>query len=658
MISVLLMAGAVQATAQTKPTQSPGTIAFNAPNAIHSMDAANTVYSSIQITGGTIKALSSQPIQGATNLPAGAAIYPGFIDSHSHAISLLLAQSTDPSGNPYWISLANVNVMLLPNCAKATPGSTTCFSAVKTQGTVNALLKAAKPNSAGWILGWNYEPARLACKVGGADTYGFQCPNFENQSKKPVLRQLDNLRSDVPVLITSESGHIVYVNTRALNALNICNVSAGATASCYNPIANVATERKLARTGQLDEDMALNAISTVEGLLASNYAGGSDQVLQFYENEIRSSLNLYSQLGYTTVQEGAASAILIKIYMAIAAGMAKTGKYLPVTMAFLEHDGTKPSGFSGSVTTAQSIQKDLAEGGFDMFVAGMKVFSDGSNQGFTGDMTSPVTYSNLNKPFLDSKIFAQPYDGLPDYGPNALTAAAKAAHAGGFPLWVHTNGNKAQTNVLGALTSRQSNTLRDVVVHFTMPTQAQVQSVPVNNVGVTFLANDYYYYYQPLCEQVLGTAATQNLYPAQWAQQSNLHYSLHSDAGVTPPAPLFGVWVASTRNYQRDNWLPKLSGACQAAVKASQRISRLQAMRAYTNEAAWLYHRETSGAAAPGIGSLQTNFAGDLVVLSADPLAPKTDLSTIYVLYTIHNGNIVYPASGSGPATSGPVWPK
>jgi predicted amidohydrolase YtcJ len=657
MISVLLIAGALQAAAQTKPTQSPGTIAFNAPNAIHSMDAANTVYSSIQITGGTISALSSQPIQGATNLPAGAAIYPGFIDSHSHAISLLLAQSTDPSGSPYWISLANVNVMLLPDCPTATPGSTTCFSAVKTQGTVNSLLKNATPNAAGWILGWNYEPSRLACKVGGADAYGFQCPNFENQSKKPVRRQLDDLRSDVPVLITSESGHIVYANTMALNKLNICNVSASPTAGCYNPITNVATERKLARTGQLDEDMALNAISTVEGLLANNYGGKSPtKVLQFYSNMIQSSLNLYSQLGYTTVQEGAASAILIKIYMDTAASMAKNGTYLPVTMAFLEYDGTKPSGFSGSVTTAQGLQKDLADGGFDMFIAGMKLFSDGSNQGFTGYMTSPVTYSNLNKPFTDANIFPQPYDGLADYGPSALTGAAKAAHAGGFPLWVHTNGNKAQTNVLGALTSQQSNTLRDVVVHFTMPTQAQVQSVPKNNIGVTFLANDFYYYYQPLCEQVLGTAATQNLYPAQWAQQTNLHYSLHSDAGVTPPAPLFSMWVASTRNYQRDNWLPKLSGACQAAVKTSQRISRLQAMRAYTSEAAWLYHRETSGAV-PGIGSLQTNFAGDLVVLSADPLSTK-DLSSIYVLYTIHNGNIVYPTSGNGPATSGPVWPK
>jgi predicted amidohydrolase YtcJ len=216
---------------------------------------------------------------------------------------------------------------------------------------------------------------------------------------------------------------------------------------------------------------------------------------------------------------------------------------------------------------------------------------------------------------------------------------------------------QAQTNVLKVLETYKSTALRDVVIHFTMPKRAQVKSVPQDRIGVTFLMNNFYYYYQPLCELILGTDATKHLYPAFWAQQHKLHYGLHSDASVTPPSPLFSMWVASTRNYQQGNWLPKLSAPCQAAVNTAQ-ISKLEAMRAYTSEAAWLYHRETTTGQQPGIGSLQQGFAGDLVVLSADPLAPNADLSQIYVLYTIHNGNIVYPASGSGPGTGPPIWPK
>ena len=62
--------------------------------------------------------------------------------------------------------------------------------------------------------------------------------------------------------------------------------------------------------------------------------------------------------------------------------------------------------------------------------------------------------------------------------------------------------------------------------------------------------------------------------------------------------------------------------------------------------------RETS------IGSLQKGYAGDLVVLSQDPMTAN-DLSQICVLYTIHNGNVVYQAPGAatGTCTPPPVWP-
>src|SRR5579872_4351597 len=107
-----LQAAAQVTTDFARPTPTPAPIIFNAPNAIHSMDASDTIYSSIQISGTIIGNLSKQTAPGAIPLPAGAAIYPGFIDSHSHAISVTLAQSLDPAGKPYWISLANVNVML------------------------------------------------------------------------------------------------------------------------------------------------------------------------------------------------------------------------------------------------------------------------------------------------------------------------------------------------------------------------------------------------------------------------------------------------------------------------------------------------------------------------------------------------------------------
>lgn len=680
LFSALAYAGAcLNAVAQTStisPSRPPGSITVNAPNAIHSMNASDTLYSSIQITNGTVSSLSNQPASNPTiTVPAGAAVYPGFIDSHSHAISLMLAASRDTSGNPYWISLANVNVMLLPNCTTPTPGSITCFTPITTQDEVNSLLQNTHPNAAGWILGWNYEPTRMVCtNKAGTLTLGPNCQNFEiwrldsrsKSGQQTALEQLDKLQSTTPLMVTSESGHIVYVNTPALHKLNICYVSTPGvkTPNCYEPTVNPEQETKLALAGQLDEDIAIYAISKIEGFLADNYAGTSkEKQLEFYSKQIQESLNLYSQLGYTTVQEGAASSGVIKIYMATATAMATHKEYLPVTMAFLEFDDKTANDFPSSVITAQQNQTALRDGSYDMFIAGMKVFGDGSNQGYTGYMSKTAKqsiplYRDQHSPFTLPAIFSQPYDGLPDYNEQGVTGAVIAAHNGGFPLWVHTNGREAQEMVLKALTTHPSKQLRDVVVHFTMATKEEVDLVPKDQIGVTFLMNNLYYYYQPLCEHILKPATTQNLYPAQWAQQKGLNYGLHSDTTVTPPSPLFSMWVASTRNYQQNNWFPKLSSTCQQSLNQSQqKISTLQAMRAYTSNAAWLYNRDTTNNSQPGIGSLQQGFAGDLVVLSADPLAPNANLSTIYVMYTIHNGNIVFPTSGDGPNTSPSVWP-
>ncbi|MFY0524052.1 amidohydrolase [Archangium gephyra] len=588
---------------------------------------------------------SGTPPAGAIQLPAGAAVYPGFIDSHSHAVSFLVPTINGPDGSPFWLNLANVNVMLQPNC----PAQPSCFAPMTTQDQVINALKSAKPNAIGWVLGWNYEPSRLSCN--GNKSYGFLCPdNFENANQQTALQQMDAIRSDVPMMVTSESGHIVYVNTKGLAALNLCP-SGSATAKCQAPIVNPSAEWKLAQNGQLDEDLAMSAASYILGQM-NEVMKTQDDPLPVFRQLITSSTRKYSQLGFTTVQEGAANPALIAAYVAVARAAP-----LPVRMALLDYIELSPSDaatYQKRIAVAAALRDSLA--GSDMFLAGIKLFADGSNQSYTGDMSSPVQYSNLNKPFTDSTIFPQqPYDGLPDLDANALGQVVQWAHAKQLPVFIHTNGNQAQANTIAALTGNPAAGIRDVIVHFTMPTQAQIQSLAkAGNIGVTFLMNDFYYYYQPLCEQVLEVSSTANMYPAAWAASAGLRLGLHSDTSVTPPSPLFSAWVASTRSVQAPAWMPALSPQCQAN-RTNQTISRLQAIKAYTSDAAWLYNRDAARTGITPIGSLQNQYAGDLVVFSADPLNPATDLSTVKVLYTVHNGKIVY----SDPTGSNPVvWPN
>src|ERR1044071_4025190 len=96
---------------QSLPAPVTGNVSFaGAAGRIRSMDPKLSTYSSVTGTNGVITALGAgPPPPGAPSIPAGAAIYPGFIDSHSHALSFLVPKITGSDGQPFWHNLANVN---------------------------------------------------------------------------------------------------------------------------------------------------------------------------------------------------------------------------------------------------------------------------------------------------------------------------------------------------------------------------------------------------------------------------------------------------------------------------------------------------------------------------------------------------------------------
>ena len=65
---------------------------------------------------------------------------------------------------------------------------------------------------------------------------------------------------------------------------------------------------------------------------------------------------------------------------------------------------------------------------------------------------------------------------------------------------------------------------------------------------------EYFYYWgMAMCQQVVGPtlATTYAPYPAADADKAGLRVTLHSDTPVSPPDPLFEVWIAKTRNTQQ-----------------------------------------------------------------------------------------------------------
>jgi predicted amidohydrolase YtcJ len=290
-------------------------------------------------------------------------------------------------------------------------------------------------------------------------------------------------------------------------------------------------------------------------------------------------------------------------------------------------------------------------------VAALKSFADGSPQGFTANLSGP--YLTLYEPFTDPKIFKQPYTGLPDVNGRDLHARLEAAHAAGFPMVIHQNGDKSITEAVDAMltASKPPAGKRDVVLHAPMITAEQLDKLGKRgDVVASFLIQNVHFWGLPECHQVLGLKSVVNMYPLRAAKQAKVRATLHSDSPVTTPYPLFEAWVAKTRRAQEMPWYAPFAKGCPRVFvddkvpPGDQSVSIADSVRALTVDAAWQYGMENVR------GSLAVGKYADMVVLSADPLAMESDpdqLKTVRVLRTVRYGEVIENARGEEP----PIWP-
>ncbi len=587
----------------------------------------------------------------------GQTLMPGFIDTHSHAMGWG-AGYTNIVLNKSWIDISSQNMFFKPppgdpRCASSSDYET-CFIPVQTQDDVLSRLETAVANAPAGsttpIVGFNYDPSRLGtCKICtppplapspcANNGVGFSCANFEDGH---ALQYLDALSTTIPIYIVSESGHIVYTNSVALQQQNICTPS-GPQTGCVVPSVNQTQEEQMAQFGQFNEDLALAA--------ESNLAAGNGSNPQAFVQIMTNAASGYAQHGYTLVQEGAASAAQTAVYE-----IATLDPKFPVTAALLIYDPKVPAKeIANEVDEASALRTAVAKNP-NLLIAGPKVFGDGSVQGLTayigGSGYLPgVTDNTLYAPSYG--IWSQPYVGGQDFTESDIANAATLAHRAGFPLFVHQNGTAAIQAALSAMqTAGTVPSLRDLMIHFSMATPSEIALAKQVGVDVTFLMENLYYLGLPLCQQLLGPATTAGFYPAASAIAAGLHVSLHPDTTVTAPDPLFAIWVANTRQTQQPPWYPNQKAAtCPVFMGANESISIAQGIKAYTIEGAYEYGLESE------LGSVEVGKKADFVIFSADPLSMEStpdNLQTIRTIATIHNGTY-FPNPN---ASQTPIWPN
>lgn len=130
-------------------------------------------------------------------------------------------------------------------------------------------------------------------------------------------------------------------------------------------------------------------------------------------------------------------------------------------------------------------------------------------------------------------------------------------------------------------------------------------------------------------EDRLGPERTRGAYAWRTLTDAGARLALGSDFPVESPNPMFGFHAAVTRQ--------AVSGAPEGGWYPEQRLTRAEALRGFTLDAAYAGFREHE------IGSLEVGKRADFVILDADPMtAPEADLPRIRPLATYVDGSLVF----------------
>ncbi len=271
----------------------------------------------------------------------------------------------------------------------------------------------------------------------------------------------------------------------------------------------------------------------------------------------------------------------------------------------------------------QAIELGLRSGLGDEWVrvGGVKIFSDGSLGSCTCHMLAPFVGTESNY-------------GLPTVPEEELHAAVIKAATNGIALAIHAIGDRANRNVLDALSHPAVR-----AAHCAMPHRIEhAQHLDPADID-RFAQLGVVASMQPIhatadmeiAERLLGRERCASSYAWQPLLRSGAILAFGSDAPVETFDPWRGIHAAVTRqrpdNTPPGGWHPELAISLQAALDA------------YTLG-------PTHASAETALkGALIAGKFADLVVLDADPFAiPSAELQRVRVLQTVVGGQSVWEA--------------
>jgi predicted amidohydrolase YtcJ len=555
------------AEAQTPPAASGAADLIYSGGPIVTINDAQPTAEAVAVRAGRILAVGTRQQAEATRGPGtrmvdlqGRTLLPGFVDPHGHVVMVGL-------------QAVGANMLAAPD------GEANDIPAV-----IRILREWVQRNESAvrrynLIFGFGYDDSQL------------------REGRHPTRDDLDQVSTEVPVLIIHTSSHLAAANSKALEV-------AGITAATPDPVGGVFRRRGGSR--EPDGVMEENALIAAAGPLL----GRLDEMA--WLSMIRAGSEFYAAFGYTTCQEGRAMGPAI----AQLTQAADRGLLAVDIVAYPDILGAADQ--LGGALHGATYRNRLR-------IGGAKISLDGSPQGKTAWLTRPYHVPPAGA--------APDYRGLQTAPTDATIEAISRCYERNWQILAHAGGDAAIDLMIAAVreaTRRHGpGDRRPVLIHGHTLRADQVD--PVRQLGIfpslfpmhTFYWGDWHR------DSVLGPERAENISPTGWLTSRGMMFSSHHDAPVARPDSMRVLSATVTRRSR--------SGGI---IGPHHRVPVATALKAMTIWAAHQHFEEADK------GSIEVGKLADFVVLSDNPMSvdPET-LAELKVIETIKEGASVYRAS-------------
>ena len=487
-------------------------------------------------------------------------LMPGLVEGHSHITEGVqwrfvycgFFDRTDPDGKT-WSGLKSIDAV------------------IARLGEANA--KLTDPNQP--LTGWALDPIY-----------------FDN--RRMTRHDLDRVSTDRPIGIQHISGHIMNVNTRALEL-------AGMLRNVNHPGVPLGPDGL--PNGELRGPDAMTPLGPHVGLDRALLASDEQGLRAFARLCVRSGVTTAADLA--NLLRPAALDMMLRV---------TAEKSFPARIVSLR--------IAREITPAELVERcvELKRLSTDRLRLGtIKVVVDGSIQGFSARLRPPGYYNGAP-------------NGLWYVAPEQLREIFERALAAGVRVHCHTNGDEATELVLDtleqALRKSPSPDHRFTLQHCQLANAAQFRRMKVLGMCVNLFPNHHHYWGDQHYALTVGPERAERMNACATALASGVPLAIHSDAPVTPIGPLFTAWCAVNRRT-----------ASGRTLGATEQISVADALRTITLGAAYTFGLDDE------IGSIEVGKLADFAVLEDDPSEIGGDrLKDVRVWGTVQGGRL-FPAA-------------